>query len=82
MLVKESGHREDHAKPSKTIPDKDDETGPDVRIYNPPHECLELEGDVTDVEDGQQPAVSVAFEMQVFLHSGDFGIADVGAIEE
>ena len=53
-----------------------------MRIYDPPHECLELEGDVTDVEDGQQPAVSVAFEVQVFLHAGDFGIADVGAIEE
>ena len=65
-----------------TVPRKDDETGPKMRIYDPPHEALKLEEDICDVEYRQQPAVSVALEIQVFLHTGNFGIANVGAIEE
>ena len=65
-----------------TIPGKDDETGPDMRIYDPPHEALELEDDVSDVEDCQQPAVSVAFKIEVLLHASDFGISNVRSIEE
>jgi hypothetical protein len=64
------------------VPRKDDETGPEMGIYDPPHEALKLEEDVCDVEYRQQPAVSVALEIQVFLHAGNFGIANVGAIEE
>jgi hypothetical protein len=66
----------------ESLPGEDDETGPDVGIYDSPHESLELEDDVGDVEYGQQPAVSVAFEIQVCLHAGDFSIADIRAIEE
>jgi hypothetical protein len=50
-------------EPEITIPSKDDETGPDMRIYDPPHEALKLEEDICDVEYRQQPAVSVAREM-------------------
>jgi hypothetical protein len=64
------------------VPRKDDETGPKMGIYDPPHEALKLEEDVCNVEYRQQPAVSVALEIQVFLHTGNFGIANVGAIEE
>ena len=65
-----------------TVPSKDDDTGPKMRIYDPPHEALKLEEDICDVEYRQQPAVSIALEIQVFLHTGNFGIANVGAIEE
>jgi hypothetical protein len=67
-------------EPEITVPSKDDGTGPDMRIYDPPHEALKLEEDICDVEYRQQPAVSIAREMQVFLHAGNFGIANVGAI--
>jgi hypothetical protein len=53
-----------------------------MRVYNPPHESLKLEGDVSDVEYCQQPAVSIAYEMEVLLHAGDFGIADVRTVEK
>ena len=69
-------------EPEITVPRKDDDTGPKMRIYDPPHEALKLEEDICDVEYRQQPAVSVALEIQVFLHTGNFGIANVGAIEE
>jgi hypothetical protein len=50
-------------EPEVTVPRKDDDTGPDMRIYDPPHEALKLEEDICDVEYRQQPAVSVAFEL-------------------
>lgn len=53
-----------------------------MRVDDPPHETLELEEDVGDVEDCQQPAISVAFEVEVFLHASDLGVADIRAIEE
>jgi hypothetical protein len=53
-----------------------------MRIYDPPHEALKLEDDVCDIEYCQQPAVPVARKMLVILHAGNFGIANVGAIEE
>jgi hypothetical protein len=65
-----------------TVPRKDDNAGPKMRIYDPPHEALKLEEDICNVEYCQQPAVSVALEIQVFLHAGNLGIANVGAIEE
>lgn len=64
-------------KSQKTTPSKNDETGPEVWIYDPPHEALKLEGDVANIEYCQQPAVSMAFEVEVSLHTGNFGIADV-----
>jgi hypothetical protein len=53
-----------------------------MRIDDSPHESLKLEDDVGDVEYCQQPAVPVAYQMEVFLHAGDFGIANIRAIEE
>ena len=53
-----------------------------MRIYDPPHKALKLEEDVGDVEYRQQPAVSIAFEIEVFLHASNFGIANVGAIKK
>jgi hypothetical protein len=69
-------------EPEITVPSKNNETGPKMRSYDPPHEALKLEEDVCDIEYRQQPAVPVAREMQVFLHASNFGIANVGAIEE
>jgi hypothetical protein len=72
----------DQMKPKKAIPSKNDETGPDMRINNPPHKTLKLKDDVGNVEDCQQPAVSIAFEIKIFLHAGNFGITDVRTIQE
>ena len=68
--------------PEKTIPGKDDETSPDMRIDDSPHKTLELEEDVGNVEYRQQPAVTVACEIEAFFHASDFGIANIRAIEE
>lgn len=51
-------------------------------IDDSPHKALKLEEDVGDVEYCQQPAVTVAFEIEVFFHASDFGIANIRAIEE
>lgn len=40
-----------------------------------PHERLEFEHRVRDVEDRQQPRVPVTREGEIFFHAGDFGIA-------
>ena len=53
-----------------------------MRRNDLPHQRLPLEEDVSDVEDGEQPLVIVALEVQVRFHPRDLGVADVGTVEE
>jgi len=47
-----------------------------------PHTYLELEQDVTDIENGQEPRILVASQAQGFVHARYPCIAYVGAIEK
>ncbi len=64
-------------------PGEDDEAGPFVWVDDPPHEALDLEDDVADVEDGEKPVVViVAEEAEVVVHAGDAGGSYLGPVEE
>lgn len=56
-------------------PAQDAEGCPHVRGDDFPHEREPLEDDVGDVEDGQQPLVLAARELEFRLHAGDFGVS-------
>jgi hypothetical protein len=51
-------------------------------VNDTPHKGLELEGNVGNVKNGQQPIISVAREIEVGGHAGDTSVANVGAVEE
>lgn len=63
-------------------PAEDAPGAPDVRRDELPHQRLEFEQDVADVEDCEQPFVAVGSEFEVGGHAGNAGVADVGAVEE
>ena len=67
---------------SNQPPTQDGEGQPHVRWYDLPHQRLEFEDDVGDVEDCQEPSVVVSDEMQIFGHTCNPRIANVGAVEE
>lgn len=46
-----------------------------MRRHYLPHDSLELEEDVGDVEDGEKPLVPIPMKLQVFGHSCDTSIA-------
>jgi hypothetical protein len=82
LLVKGTEYPGYETEARETIPGKNDKTSPEMRIYDPPHKSLKLEDYVGDIEYCQQPAVSIAFQVQIFFHASDFGVADVRAIKE
>lgn len=50
--------------------------------HNLPHQGLEFEDDIGDIEDSEKPLVVVPRKMKVLGHARDSRIADIGAIEE
>lgn len=42
---------------------------------------LELKSAIGNVEDGQQPIISVTGQGEVLFHSCDSGIADIGSVQ-
>ena len=63
-------------------PAEDDGGADKVRRQDFPEEQGEFEDDVGDVEDCEEPFVAVADEVEGRFHAGDFGVADVAAVEE
>lgn len=59
-----------------SLPSEDADCGPPVRRHDLPHDGLELEDDVRNVEDGQQPVVAIAVELEVLFHACDLGISN------
>lgn len=59
----------------KGLPSENADGGPPVRRHDLPHDGLELEDDVRNVEDGQQPVVAIAVELEVLFHACDLGIS-------
>lgn len=59
------------------IPREYDKSSPLVRFDDLPHESLEFEDRIGDVEDRQKPRVALVVEGEVFHHAGDFGIAEI-----
>ena len=53
-----------------------------MRRQHLPHDDEELEEDVGDVEDGEEPAVLRPVDPQVVFHARDARIADVGPVQE
>ena len=79
-----------HARPivrtrlrrSDDAPADDNECQPHVRWYDLPHQYLEFENDIGDVEDVEEPLVIVTDQVKIPGHAGDPRVTNVRAVEE
>ena len=63
-------------------PCQHNDTADDMRRESLPVQQAELGNDICDEEDGNEPRVSVAYEVKVASHARDTGVPDIVAVEE